>query len=273
MIVGILGTIGSGKSTVTRMFVELGAEAIDADRMAHEVLETTPVREALVGWLGESVLGPDGRVDREAVAGRVFADEEALRRLESIVHPEVLRRIEERVAGHENGDRAGTLVLDVPLLARLPLKDRCDFLVYVEAPLPVRLGRVAARGWDAADLALRERLQPSGEEKRRMADFVIANAADVADTRTQVADIHGRMRDLLRDVERDVVRDLAGERGERGAMEGGRSGPTGSSRTEGEGTPTAKAAAEGESGGRTRAERERTEPEDMKRGETKRGQG
>jgi dephospho-CoA kinase len=198
VIVGILGEIGSGKSTVSEMFVELGAEALDADRMAHEVIETPAARDSLLRWLGEAILGPDGRVDRAAVARRVFGDEAALRRLEAIVHPEVLRRIEERVEAYERADAAGTLVLDVPLLPLLPLKDRCDHLVYVDAPFSVRLRRVAARGWDSGDLRKRESFQPSDEEKRRLADFVIVNSGDLADTRARVTELYGKMEGLRR---------------------------------------------------------------------------
>lgn len=195
MIVGVLGGIGSGKSTVTRMFVEMGAEALDADQLAHEVLETPEARSAVARWLGEHVVGPDGRVDRGAVARTVFSDPLALGRLESIVHPEVLRRIDERVTAHERGeDDCEMLVLDVPLLPRLPLKDRCDFLVFVEAPLPEREERVAARGWPAGEIERRESFQPSNSQKKRIADFVVENRTDLAETSGQVRRLYETMR-------------------------------------------------------------------------------
>ncbi len=198
MIIGLLGGIGSGKTTVLEMFRELGAEVFDADALAHEVLETKAAKEALVSWLGERVLRSDGTVDREFLARTAFADRAALKRLEALVHPEVIRMAERRIAEHRARPRGGKgpelpgretealLVLDVPLLLETRLQEACDRFVFVDAPIELRRQRVSARGWAPGELEERERFQRSVEEKRERAHFVIDNSGDLEATRAQV---------------------------------------------------------------------------------------
>ena len=195
MILGILGGIGSGKSTVTRMLVEEGARALFADEIAHAVLETEPVRASLREWWGDEVFRPDGAVDRGAVAQRVFESKEQLERLESVVHPEVRRRIEDQVRSFRARPDADArlLVLDVPLLAESPLRHLCDSILFVEAEHDVRLERVSARGWSADELERRERQQTDLDAKRRLADRTIHNGGELEATRA-------RARALYRDL-------------------------------------------------------------------------
>ncbi len=205
MIIGILGGIGAGKSTVVGMLKRFGAQAIDADALAHETLESYDVRRELVSWLGAAVLDCDGRVDRKAVGEQVFSDPEMLERLEALVHPrvrkEIIRRLEEfrsersRRTDEVEETAEGILVLDVPLLSSTPLLDECDALVFVDASLDVRRERVQrARGWSAGELEKRERHQTPVEEKRRMADFVIDNSGEENETLRQVEECLGELR-------------------------------------------------------------------------------
>jgi len=167
---------------------------VDADRLAHEVLDSPAAKQAVVEWLGEEALLENGKVDRQRVAGAAFGTEENLRRLEKIIHPEVLRRVEDEVRRHRRGDRGrGMLVLDVPLLASLPLRGECDALVFVDAEADARRRRAEERGLDAGEIARRESFQPSVEEKRRMADFVIHNSGSMEETREQVKACHARL--------------------------------------------------------------------------------
>lgn len=187
MIVGVLGGIGAGKSTVVRMLVDLGAEAVDADQVAHQVLETSRVREALKQRLGSGVFQADGRVDRKEVARRVFSRPDELRELEGLIHPEVRRIIEESVEGfRKSRGKSDVLVLDVPLLAESPLKRHCDSILYIEAGPEVRRQRVENRGWTSGELERREKFQKSSEEKRSVADCVVDNSGTLEETRRQV---------------------------------------------------------------------------------------
>jgi dephospho-CoA kinase len=187
MIVGVLGGIGAGKSTVTRLFADLGAEVIHADDIAHDVLETAVVREALRARLGEGFLGPGGTVDRKALAARVFENPEELEALESLIHPRVTERIRSRV---EEIGPGKLIILDVPLLAASPLRRLCDEILFVEADLDTRLKRVEARGWAPGELEKREGRQDDLDKKRSLADRIIDNSGTLEETRRQVERLH-----------------------------------------------------------------------------------
>lgn len=196
MIFGIVGGIGSGKSAVARLFAEAGCETIDADTIAHAVLETTPVRDRIRERFGEAVLDPDGGVDRRALAAHVFRpsgsrrDDSALKDLEAITHPPVREKILEEVAAHQSsGSPAGILVLDVSLLASSPLRHRCDAIVLVDVDRETRLQRCRQRGWDRDELDRREARQATLDEKRSLARWTIDNSGTIEETRSQVRHI------------------------------------------------------------------------------------
>lgn len=189
-IIGLLGGLGSGKSAVAALFRELGARVLDADAIAHRCRELPEVRKRIEAELGTGVLDQDGRVDRARLAARVFDDPEALRRLERILHPMVLKEMQnaiERIAREEPGAR---IVLDVPLLQESGLDRRCDVLVFVAADAATRWRRAEARsGWHLEEARRREALQAPLEEKRRSARFVIDNNGSLDRTRERVREI------------------------------------------------------------------------------------
>lgn len=165
IVIGLVGRSGAGKSTVARMFAALGADVIDADALAHEVLDDPEVRAAVVARFGAEVVGPAGRVSRPALAMRVFGPTPdhatALADLEAIVHPPVRTRIAARLAAlrtaeHADGRRR-VAVLDVPLLVQSGWDAACDRLVVVECADQVRQARLAARGWSPEQIASRDR--------------------------------------------------------------------------------------------------------------------
>jgi dephospho-CoA kinase len=191
MIVGLLGGIGSGKSTVARLFVEQGARLVDADAMAHEALESPQVKEGLASWLGPEAIGRDGKVDRKVVAQHVFSDPNKLRKLESMVHPEVVARIEHAISDHRHrGTDAGLLLLDVPLLAESGLLKECTEIVFVDAARAVREARVSGRGWTPAEIGRREALQADVAAKKALATRLVDNSGDLESTREQVKRLH-----------------------------------------------------------------------------------
>lgn len=170
MIIGLVGRIGAGKSTAARRFAEHGATVVDADRHAHETLEDPQVIAELAAFFGPEVIDAHGRVDRTAVAGRVFggtpAHDAARAALEAIVHPRVRRRLEailaDQSARNLPGGREPTVVLDVPLLVQAGWDDLCTHLVVVECEDSVRRMRLAARGWSAEQIAARDRAWERG---------------------------------------------------------------------------------------------------------------
>jgi len=189
VLVGLTGGIGSGKSTVARMFVERGAVLIDADAVAREVVEPgTPGFDAIVEHFGPDVVGPDGRLDRAKIADLVFTDEDARQALNDITHPLVGEEMMRRVA---DAPEDAIVVMDIPLLAEGGKERASGYpaVVVVEAPRAVRLERLVARGMDRDDAAARMDHQASDEQRRAMATHVIDNSGDLAALQEQVADV------------------------------------------------------------------------------------
>jgi dephospho-CoA kinase len=188
-IIGLIGGVGSGKSTVAQIFRELGAGVLDADRVGHEVLRLPAVRAAVGGRWGKDVIGPDGEVDRKAIARIVFASApdgpRELAELERITHPEIRNRL--KIEAAEMGRRGVPLViLDAPVMLKAGWDAICDEIVFIDAPTDVRQERVASRHWPPDELARREAAQESIEAKRRIADFVLDNSSDMSYIQSQV---------------------------------------------------------------------------------------
>lgn len=174
--IGLTGTLAAGKSTVARLFESWGAARISADELARAVVQ--PGGEALgrirALW-GDGVIAPDGSLDRPALRERVFADAEARRALEEIVHPGILtlrdrRRMELEQAGTD------VLVEEIPLLLEKGLGPAYDVIVVVDAPLEIRKRRlVERRGVGSDEFSRIDAAQWPAERKREAADFVIEN--------------------------------------------------------------------------------------------------
>jgi len=153
IVIGLIGRIASGKSTVAQMFADRGAEVIDADALAREAMEEPAVRQAIIARFGQDVVAGDGSLHRGRLAAQVFGPAAgqvaALEALEAIVHPLVRRRIEARLeairAGETACDEPAIVVLDVPLLVQAGWAPHCDLLVRVVCEDAVRAGRLAAR--------------------------------------------------------------------------------------------------------------------------------
>jgi len=165
ILVGLSGKIAAGKSTVAKRCGELGGRVIDADALAHEVLEEAEAKAAITARFGPGVLGADGRVERRVLAERVFgstpAHAAALQDLEAIVHPRVHRRIEQvldevRAGERQPGAQNTVVVLDVPLLLRAGWAQACDVVVHVECAEAVRRERLARRHVSPEQQAARE---------------------------------------------------------------------------------------------------------------------
>lgn len=188
LVVGLTGSIGSGKSTVARLLAERGAYVIDADDLARQATEDPKVLERIAAELGDGLV-VDGRLDREAMADLVFADPSARTTLNSIVHPWVgMRRLQLQSEAMELTDPPPLIVHDVPLLFEVGLDDAVDATVVVAAPLALRAERVRRRsGLPLADVKARDAAQMPEEEKVARADFVIDNAGDLESLERAVA--------------------------------------------------------------------------------------
>ncbi len=160
IVVGLTGRIGAGKSTVAGLFADRGAVVVDADRIAHAVLAEPEVAAIVAARFGPGVVAADGSIDRRSLAKRVFGlsaeHAEALESLEAIVHPRVVARIDAILDGRPSDEPSPPVVLDVPLLLKSGIIRRCTHLVEVVCDEPVRLARLAARGWDPAEIEARD---------------------------------------------------------------------------------------------------------------------
>ncbi len=182
--IGLTGGIGSGKSTVAGLLAARGARIVDADRIAREVVEPgTPGLEAVVVAFGQEVLTPEGALDRPALAAVVFADPDARRRLDGIVHPLVRARATELVAA---APPDAVVVQDVPLLVETGQAGSYDLVLVVEADLDTRVRRLVGRGLSEEDARARIAAQASDEQRRAVADVVLDNSGSVEDLEAQV---------------------------------------------------------------------------------------
>ena len=185
-VLGLTGGIGSGKTMVGAMFTELGAELIDADQMAREVVEPgQPALDEIVTSFGRDILLPDGRLDRRTLAGIVFADASARARLNAITHPRIRERMDAAIAARR--DRAGVLIVDIPLLFENLRTGVVEKVIVVWVDPQTQMRRLIERGGLTEEEAhQRIAAQMPLDEKRRLADYVIDNRGTPAETRRQV---------------------------------------------------------------------------------------
>jgi dephospho-CoA kinase len=186
--VGLTGGIASGKSTVADMFAELGVPVIDTDVIAREVVEPgQPALEEIRDSFGKEVIAVDGNLDRAAMRRRVFADDNARRRLEAILHPRI------RESAMQQADLAGGAyqLIVVPLLAESPMRQAMDRILVVDCDVDVQVARLLERDAETEDQARRIiGAQASREQRLAIADEVIRNDGPISETRRQVEQLH-----------------------------------------------------------------------------------
>lgn len=191
--VGLTGGIGAGKSEVSRRLAAQGAVLIDADAIAREVVAPgTPGLAAVIAEFGEDLLKPDKSLDRERLAGIVFADAGRLARLNAITHP----LVGERMAAAEAGAGPDAIVVhDVPLIAENNLKAGYDLVVVVDVPEHVQLDRlVKHRQMTQEQAEARMAAQASREDRLAIADLVVDNSSSLAELDRQVGDLWAELR-------------------------------------------------------------------------------
>ncbi len=188
-IIGILGGIGSGKSTVAAEFVKLGCKVIDADKIAHELLEKKAVREKIVGFFGQAILDSAGKIDHRKLAEVVFADADKLSSLNKTIHPLVLERAEVLIKQYNRQNQVKAIVLDMPLLAEVGWAGRCNKLIFVDCKRQLRLDRAKKAGFDENQFKIRENFQISLDNKAGLADNIVNNNSGLLALAKQVAGI------------------------------------------------------------------------------------
>ena len=193
-VIGLAGGVAAGKTTVARMFEDLGARVIDADQLGHEVLRDADVKARLRERWGARALNASGEADRKAIGDIVFGAPAEAEFLNALTHPRILARVRERIAAWRAGGDAPLIVLDAPLIYEKGRERWCDAMVFVEAPRSTRGTRaVEQRGWAPTELDRREAAQMAPEEKKLRARLRIDNGGALTETRRQVREVFDRL--------------------------------------------------------------------------------
>jgi dephospho-CoA kinase len=191
--VGLTGGIGAGKSEVSKSLAAQGAVVIDADLIAREVVAPdTDGLAAVIAAFGPDVLGPDGTLDRVRLGDIVFADQQKLATLNSIVHP----RVGARMGELEDGAGPGSVVVhDVPLIAENGLASSYDLVVVVDVPPRTQLDRlIRLRGMSREQAQARIAAQASREQRLAIADIVVDNSGSLAELDRQAGELWSELR-------------------------------------------------------------------------------
>lgn len=187
VLIGLTGGIASGKSTISKMLKELGAEVIDADLVAREVIQPRSAAwREMVEAFGKGILNDDRTINRRRLGNVVFPDPKAVEKLNSITHPRIIRRIEDRI---EDARKRGinVLVIDAPLLIESGMVPMVDEVWVVMVDPDTQISRLMTRDHFTFQEAInRLNSQMPLEEKLRYAHRVINNKGTPEETRAEV---------------------------------------------------------------------------------------
>ena len=196
LLVGLTWGIASGKTTVSAMLAERGAEVIDADHIARQVvMPGTRAWCRIRDHFGPGVLHPDGHIDRQALADIVFADQAKLTVLNEITHPEIFARIADRLEAHHDQDVV--VILDAALLIEAGLAEGVDVVIVTHSPREIQVERLAAKGVGERDASSRIAAQLAPEQRLARADIVIDNTGSLEDLGRRVDEVWKQLEQRL----------------------------------------------------------------------------
>ncbi|NIA06109.1 MAG: dephospho-CoA kinase [Actinobacteria bacterium] len=199
-VIGLAGGIGSGKTLVAEQLAQMGCVVIDVDRLAKQLRDLPQTLKAIRLALGDQFFSKDGQIDDKSLAEHVFGSstgnnsDSPLARLNSIVHPLVVRRCRELIEQHRCQKDCPAIVLDAPLLFEARLDSCCDAVIFVQADPAVRSLRVRTnRGWSEKQWQLREKAQILLDKKRDMSDYIVENNSSKIDLRCHIQRLFPRI--------------------------------------------------------------------------------
>jgi len=199
LIIGLTGGIGSGKTTVSNLFSNLGIQIIDTDIIAHELLNNSElVKDEIIDTFSKSVLDSDGFIDRNKLATIVFNDNYKKKRLEKILHPKIRLEVDAKIQNcHAQQPQPQYVIVVVPLLLETGFIDYLDRILVVIASEEIRTKRVQQRdNRKIEDIQLIIKSQVSDKKRTDNADDIIENNNDFNELRLQVQRLHDKYTSL-----------------------------------------------------------------------------
>jgi dephospho-CoA kinase len=192
---GLTGGIGCGKTAVAKMFADRGAATIDSDEIGRNLMQPgNVVYDRIVSGFGPEVLLPDGQLNRAKIAEIVFNDLDRLKHLNAIVHAPVLREIDRQVFAHRQKNPQAIVVVESAVLFEAGQNRRFDKMVVAWCRPEQQIERYQAKhGVSVADIERRMAAQMPGEEKKRLADYVIDTSGTLEDTERQVEEVFAKL--------------------------------------------------------------------------------
>jgi dephospho-CoA kinase len=173
MIIGITGNIGSGKSTFSKFAEEAGFPVLKADDISKSILRTDEkVRTAVIKTFGDKAFNGE-KPDKEFLAKEVFSDNNKLQKLESILHPKVVKHLNQKIKQLKKSN--STIFVEAALIYEADLEEMFDFIVLITSEQKLRMERKLKTGMKKEDFFLRDSNQISEEEKKKRADFIFSN--------------------------------------------------------------------------------------------------
>jgi dephospho-CoA kinase len=187
LIIGLTGSFGSGKSTLAEIFRSYGAEVLDADKIAHKLIQPgMRVYRRLIKAFGKEILKQNKQIDRQHLAELAFSRKKLLAKLNRLTHPEIIKVIKKKL----KASGAKVVVLDAPLLIEAGLRDMVDKLIVVGIDRAKQLERLLRKtSLSRKDILTRLNSQLPLAKKITLADFVIDNSGTVSQTKKQTAEI------------------------------------------------------------------------------------
>ncbi|MGL6075133.1 MAG: dephospho-CoA kinase [Fimbriiglobus sp.] len=186
-ILGLIGAIGAGKSTVASYLAARGGFLVDADKLGHLVIEEPDVKRQVVKRWGDKILAPTGQINRKAVGAIVFANPAEREVLQAIMFPRIQAREYELFAQANLDENIKFIILDAAVLLEAGHGGLCTKILFVDADWSKRVERVKARsGWDEAELRRREESQMPLAEKRAKADAIVTNNGTLDELHAQL---------------------------------------------------------------------------------------
>lgn len=196
MIIGLTGGIASGKSTVSNFFKELGVKVIDADIVAREISERKATIDEICNIFGRDILDENGRIVREKLRERVFQDKRLVRKLNSIIHPQVIEYFKERKDENREDE---LLIFDVPLLYEAKMDTLCDKVIVVGVDRKKQIERVIQRDGSSEEVARNIIAnQMSLDDKIKRADIVIMNDGTLEELKGKVLKVYKELREVVK---------------------------------------------------------------------------